>query len=86
MPLWKPCPLLPLEDRSPQNALLCSSLEDRNVAERAFFLSNPWSVLVGSGRIGIENLRSRLSGLNEEITRNEFPAIQSQILKRLEDR
>ncbi|KAL2193820.1 interferon-induced GTP-binding protein Mx1 [Corynascus similis CBS 632.67] len=60
-----------------------SSLQNRNDAEKVFFKSEPWCQLESSGRIGIDALRQRLSGLIQSITRREFPRVRDDIQKKL---
>ncbi|KAL2015273.1 hypothetical protein VTK56DRAFT_5929 [Thermocarpiscus australiensis] len=60
-----------------------SSLQDRDDAEKVFFKSEPWCQLESSGRIGIDALRQRLSGLIQSITRREFPRVRDDIRKKL---
>lgn len=60
-----------------------SSLQDRNDAEKVFFKSEPWCQLESSGRIGIDALRQRLSGLIQSITRRELPRVRDDIQKKL---
>jgi len=63
---------------------LSSQPSERARKEKEFFLSQPWSRL-SRDRVGTQALQQRLQDLLVDITRREFPKVQSQILKKLAD-
>ena len=63
---------------------LSSQPSERARKEKEFFLSQPWSRL-NRDRVGTQALQQRLQDLLVDITRREFPKVQSQILKKLAD-
>ena len=61
---------------------LSSTSVVREQKERDFFMGDPWSRLERD-RVGTAALQKRLQGLLIDITRREFPKVQTQITKQL---
>ncbi|KAF1842442.1 interferon-induced GTP-binding protein Mx2 [Cucurbitaria berberidis CBS 394.84] len=61
-----------------------STISDRLAQEKAFFMESAWKSLEGSGRCGIESLKSRLSDLLLTISKKEFPNVKSDVAKNLD--
>ncbi|KAF9869558.1 hypothetical protein CkaCkLH20_12951 [Colletotrichum karsti] len=60
-----------------------STLGDRNASEKNFFSTTPWSRLRTTKRIGVDNLRVRLSTLLREISKKEFKNVAAEVERNL---
>jgi hypothetical protein len=63
-----------------------SSAVKRLAQEKAFFGKPEWHEIAGSGRCGIESLKTRLSDLLMNITQKEFPHVKADVAKQLKQR
>ena len=61
-----------------------STMSARLAQEKEFFAKPEWKSLIGSGRCGIESLKTRLSDLLMTISKREFPNVKSDVAKRLD--
>lgn len=60
-----------------------STISDRFAAERAFFMSPPWTAV--ADRCGIQALKASLRELLMSISKQEFPLVKSEIEKHLHE-
>ncbi|KAL1969323.1 hypothetical protein VTN77DRAFT_9515 [Rasamsonia byssochlamydoides] len=67
-----------VKNRSTQDILDGVSLKQRNINEKKFFQSQPWSILPKE-RIGIDSLKTFLGQLLLDHIRREFPQLISEI-------
>jgi len=58
-----------------------STLAERLSAEKAFFMSPPWSNVID--RCGVASLQNRLRGLLMDISKREFPHVKFEVDKKL---
>lgn len=57
----------------------CSSLQNRNEQERAFFRQEPWSSIASSRRLGSDALKTILRDLLMDISKKEFPKVKNGV-------